>query len=184
MNWWQVLKSDYLKLIPILFLAGSVSFIPNSGYPFLVHIDEWVHLAFSKALQQAQATSFFDPFQGDKLLGLRENLEVGYHLYWSVFQQISGISWITLFRYFPSIIFAITVLSVYVMARREGFGWEAAFFTALIPTTVGVLGPGFMVPVAMGIMFVPISLFLVFNFRTVWSYLALFIIACFLSLGS
>jgi hypothetical protein len=74
----------------------------------------------------------------------------------------------------------ITVLSVYVMARRQGFGWEAAFFTALMPTTVGVLGPGFMVPVAMGLLFIPLSLFLIFNFRDVWSYVALFIFTCFL----
>jgi len=66
------------------------------------------------------------------------------------------------------------------LAQREGFGWEAAFFTCLIPTTVGILGPAFMVPVAMGLLFIPLSLFLVFNLRTGWSYVVLFIFTAFL----
>ena len=88
--------------------------------------------------------------------------------------------WLTIFRYFPGIVFIFVVLSVYILARRQGFGWEAALFTALIPTTVGILGPAFMVPVAMGLIFFPLCLFLVFNFRTGWSYLVLFIFISFL----
>ncbi len=37
-----------------------------------------------------------------------------------------------------------------------------------------------MVPVSMGLLFTPIILFLAFNFRTVWSYLLIFIFTCFL----
>ena len=179
-NWWQLAKSDYLKLVPILALAVYIAFIPNQNYPYLVHIDEWVHLAYSKAMLQAASTTFTDPFFGQGVVGLSTHLEAGFHLFLGVFHRISGISWLTIFRYFPSVIFAVTVLSVYVMARRWGFGWEAAFFTALIPTTVGILGPAFLVPVAMGLLYVPLSLFLAFNFRTAWSYLTLFIFASFL----
>ena len=75
------------------------------------------------------------------------------------------------------VIFIITILSVYIMAQREGFGWEAALFTCLIPTTIGILGPAFTVPVAMGLLFTPLLIFLAFNFRTVWSYLVIFILA-------
>ena len=107
-------------------------------------------------------------------------LEAGFHLFWGVFQRISDISWLTIFRYFPGIVFIITVLSVYILAQRWRFGWEAALFTSLIPTTVGILGPAFLVPVAMGLLFIPLSLFIVFNFTTVWSYLVLFVFTCFL----
>jgi len=165
-NTWRVAKSDYLKLVPILALAFYIAFIPHQHYPYPVHIDEWVHLVNSKALMSAGSVD--------------SSLEAGFHLFWGIFQGISGISWLTIFRYFPSVIFLITVLSVYVMARREGFGWEAALFTCLIPTTVGIMGPAFMVPVAMGLLFIPLSLFLVFNFRTWWSYVVLFIFTCLL----
>ena len=66
------------------------------------------------------------------------------------------------------------------MAKREGFGWEAALLTCLIPTNVGIMGPAFLIPVSMALLFVPLSLYIAFNFRTVRAYLALFVIVCFL----
>ena len=102
------------------------------------------------------------------------------HIFWAMFQQVSGIDWITLFRYFPSIIFMITVLAVYVLGSRQGYGLEAAFFTCLIPTTGGLLGPAFMVPMALAMLFIPLSLFLAFNIKTWPSYLLIFLFTCFL----
>ncbi len=183
MNWqkvWQLAKADYWKLLPILGLAFYITFIPHQNYPYPIHVDEWVHLAYSEAMIGAGSTTITDPFYGQWTAGLSGNLEAGFQMFWGVFHQISGISWLTIFRYFPSVIFMGTVLSVYVMARREGFGWEAALFTCLILTTVGILGPAFIVPVAMGLLFIPLSLFLVFNFRTWWSYLVLLIFTSFL----
>ena len=183
----KVSKFDCLILLPILALAFYLAFIPHDNYPYPVHIDEWMHLAHFKALLAAGDVAYLHPFSGEEMtgligsdLGLGPHLELGFYVFWGAFQQISGISWLTIFKYFPGIIFVITVLSVYVLARREGFGWEAAFFTCLIPTTVGILGPGFLIPVAMGLLFIPLSLFLAYNFRTVWSYLAIFAFTCLL----
>jgi len=182
-------KIDCLILLPILALAFYLAFIPHDNYPYPVHIDEWMHLAHSRALMAAGDIAYLHPFSGEGMtgligsdLGLGPHLELGFYIFWGAFQQISGISWLTIIKYFPGIIFVITVLTVYVLARREGFGWEAAFFTCLIPTTVGILGPGFLIPVAMGMLFIPLALFLAFNFRNGWSYLALFLFACFLLL--
>ncbi len=166
----RIPKTDYLILLPIMALAFYLTFIPHLNYPYPLHVDEWVHLVQSKSLMAAGSITFPGSFL----------LEAGFHLFWGVFQTISGISWMDIFRYFPGIIFIITVLSVYVLAQRQGFGWEAALFTCLIPTTVGILGPAFLVPIAIGLLFIPLSLFLAFNFRTGWSYLALFIFTSFL----
>ncbi len=151
-----LVKSDYVKLVPILALAFYMAFIPHQNYPYPVHIDEWVHLAFSKALLRAHDTTFIDPFLGQVTITLSSNLERGFQLFWGVFHQISGLSWLTIIRFFPGIVFMMTVLSTYVLARRQGFGWEAALFTCLIPTTVGIMGPAFFIPVAMGLLFVPL----------------------------
>jgi len=156
--------------VPILALAFYIAFIPHQDYLYPMHVDEWLHWARSGAMLEAGSITFPGSFL----------LEAGFNLFWGVFQSISGISWITIFRYFPGIIFMITVLSVYVLAQRQGFGWEAAFLTCLIPTTIGILGPAFLVPVAMGLLFTPLILFLAFNFRTVWSYILIFIFICFL----
>ncbi|MFC2025165.1 hypothetical protein ACFLTG_01985 [Chloroflexota bacterium] len=164
-------------LIPILGLAFYIAFIPHQNYLYPLHVDEWVHMAHSNAMLQSGSITFTNPFFG---ASATNPLEAGFHLFWGVFQRLSGISWVVIFRYFPGIIFIITILAVYIMAQREGFGLEAAFFTCLIPTTVGILGPAFLVPVAMGLLFTPLILFLAFNYRTAWSYLLIFIFICFL----
>lgn len=176
----RILQFEHLILLLILGLAFYTAFIPHLNYSYPLHVDEWVHLARSQAMLQADSSTFADPFSGGGTVGLSSNLEAGFQLFWGVFQQLSGLSWMTIFRYFPGIIFIITVLSVYIMARREGFGWEAAFFTCLLPTTVGILGPAFLVPVSTGLLFTPLILFLAFNFKTGWSYLLIFILISFL----
>ena len=71
---------DYLVLLPIMGLAFYIAFIPHINYPYPVHIDEWVHLAYSKALVGASSTTFSDPFFGKATLGVSANLEAGFHL--------------------------------------------------------------------------------------------------------
>jgi hypothetical protein len=175
----QLAKSDYLKLVPILALAFYIAFIPHQSYPYPVHLDEWNNLASAQALIKAGSVSFPDTWTGGEVPQY-PGLEAGFYLFWAIFHQVSGIPWLTIFRYFPSVIFIMTILSVYILARREGFGWEAALLTCLLPTTVGVLGPAFMVPMAMGLLFIPLSLFLAFHFRNWWSYLLLSIFMFFL----
>ena len=171
----KVVKSDYLKLVPILGLAFYLVFIPHQAYPYLVHLDEWIHLASSnEIIKEAAAFGLTDPFRGGAPIH-NQLLEVGFHTFLAVFHQISGIPWLVIFKYLPAVIFMITVLSVFVLAQKQGFGWEAALITSLIPTTVGILGPGLLVPVAMGLLFISLSLYVAFNFRGWWSYLVMFI---------
>lgn len=175
-----MLKSDYLALLPIVALAFYIARIPHLGYPYPVHIDEWLHLANAEAVQAAGSSAYLDPFTGNHMVGIGSNLEIGFLIFWGAFQSISGIEWFTIFQWFPAVVFIITVLCVYALGQREGYGWEAAFFTSLIPTTVGILGPGFLVPVAFALPVIPLSLFLVLNYGSWWSYLLLFIFTSFL----
>ncbi|MGA2158538.1 MAG: hypothetical protein ABSG90_04905 [Dehalococcoidia bacterium] len=167
-------------LLLILALAFCMSFIPHIGYAYPLHVDEWMHMTYAETIAQTGSITFPDPFTGLTNINLGDNLWVGFHILWAMFQQVSGIDWIILFRYFPSIIFMITVLAVYVLASRQGYGLEAAFFTCLIPTTGGLLGPAFMVPMALGMLFIPLSLFLAFNIKTWPVYLLIFLFTCFL----
>lgn len=161
-------------------LAFFLAFIPHLNYPYPLHVDEWVHLACSnQIISQATAVGVADPFSGGGSI-MNQIYEVGLHLPLAVFGQISGIPLVSVFWYFPAFFFMFTVLSVYILASRQGFGWEAALLTCLVPTTVGVLGPAFVVPLAVALMFLPLSAFLAFNFRTIWSYAALFAFVAYL----
>jgi hypothetical protein len=176
---WRWVSSDYIKLVPILVLAFYIGFIPHQNYAYPVHLDEWNNYTYSQAIYNARSISFPDPWQGGGVR-LYPNPEVGYNVFWSVLHMVTGISLLTIYRFGPAVIMALTAFAVYVQGRREGFGWEASLFFCLIPTTIGILGPAFMVPIALGLLFIPLSLFIVFNYRTWWSYLLLYVFIMFL----
>lgn len=167
-----------LVLCLILVLAFLMAFIPHMGYAYPVHVDEWMHLTYAKAIAQTGSIIFPDPFSGQGTMEIGNDLWIGFHVYWATFQQVSNIDWITLVRFFPPIIFVVTVLIVYILANRLGFGIEAAFFTCLIPTTIGLLGPAFMVPMAMALLFIPTSLFLAFYIKSWKAIFLLFLVIC------
>jgi len=175
----RVFKWEYLLLLLVMALAFYIAYIPNITYPYPVHIDEWRSMAYFETISQSGTTDIVEPFYGGTP-DLVYMAEMGFHLFWSMFHQISGISWLTIFRYFPGIIFIITVLSVYILAQRKNYGWEAALFTCLIITTVGILGPAFLVPVSLALLFIPLTVFIAFNFKSVWSYLVIFLFTAFL----
>lgn len=177
-NIWRLLKSDYLILVPILALAFFMAFIPHMEYPYALHVDEWVHISYIESILQKGNLSFTNPFHGQDTVTAIDTMEFGFQIFWGSFQRLSGLSWMFIFRYFPSVIFMIAVLSVYALGRRQGFGWESAFFACLITTGVGVLGPALLVPVAMAIIFIALIVFLALNFRSFWSYLTIFVFIC------
>lgn len=186
----RIIKSDSGRLIPILALGFYLTFIPHLDYPYPLHVDEWVQLAYSETILQAGDMEFVEPFYGEVVegltgaeYGLGYYLSIGSHLFWGIVHQVTGLSWLIIYRYFPSLFFMLIILAGYMVGRRQGFGLEAAFFTCLIPTTVGILGPAFLVPVILALLFIPLSLFVAFNFRTFWSYIVVFIFTCFLLLA-
>jgi len=114
-----------------------------------VHLDEWLQMDFSEEIiNEGRVLGFTNPFTGQGTDG-NQIFEAGSHLFWAIFLRICAIPWPIISKYFPIIISSINVLLVYVLAQRHGFGLEAAFYTCLISTTVGLLVPGFIVPVAM-----------------------------------
>ncbi len=171
----KVLKPEPLLLLLALVLAFYVAFIPRRDYPYPVHIDEWLHMAYTRAMLQSADTSFIDPFSGDSLIMLGNHWEIGFYAFLGVFQKLTGIDWLTIFRFGPAVMLMLITLAVYVLAHREGFGWEAAFFAALIPTTVGILGPAFLVPLSFGLLLTPLIMFVAFNFSGFRSYAFIFL---------
>ncbi len=161
-------------------LAMYLVFIPHSNDPYPVHVDEWHHMANSKVIMETGDATAEVPYPPPLVVGQNMNLEAGFELFTGLFQEVSGLSWIDFIRYSPMIIFAFTVLTAYVFGRRHGFGWEAALMTCFITTTTGIMGPGFLVPVALGLPFVILSLYILFHFRGLWSYLVFLLLASFL----
>jgi hypothetical protein len=166
------------KNLAALVAAAYLAHIPHSNYDYPVHRDEWDRLSMSKAVIKAESTTYLDPFLGERVV--TNNLEIGFVVWLAELKLMTGLSWWTIFKYFSMFVSILLVLSTYIFANRLGYGLEAAFFVSLIPTTVRLLGPGFLVPVSLGLIFIPISLFLAFNAKNKFYYIALFIVSLFL----
>lgn len=149
---------ELVILSAILCFAFYMAYIPHLDYPYPIHIDEWYHYGMSQSLLEEGGLSFVEPFFGERTI--EDHPEVGYHLFLSQIKLFTGLSWLDIFRFLPSFIFAFTAFMAYIFGRRSNFGLEAAFFVALIPTTLRILGPSFLVPVALGISLLPLILFL------------------------
>ncbi len=166
-----VARVRYLLLVPILALAFFIAYIPHRNYAYPVHLDEWQVMVFTNALMEKASTAqLTNPIYGGDDLTWNQMGELGTHIFWGAFKEVTGLDWLVIFRYFPGIVYMITVLSVFILAGRQGFGWQAAFFASLLPTTVGILGPAFLVPISLAMLFIPLALFVAFNFRSRWSY--------------
>ncbi|MBI2836466.1 MAG: hypothetical protein HYX85_02090 [Chloroflexi bacterium] len=153
---------EYVVLAAIIAFAFFLAYIPHINYAYPLHIDEWEHFALSQSLVDAETIDFVDPLLGEKRVTTHP--EIGFHLFLSQITLLSGLSWLTIFRFFPALVFATTVIAAYIFGRRSGFGLEAAFFAAFIPTTVRMLGPSFLVPVTLSLPFLPLALFLLYSF--------------------
>jgi hypothetical protein len=162
--------AELLALGLIMGLAFYIGMIPRFDYAYPLHSDEWTHLDEARAIVTTGAIPSYDPITGevrsDPITGEARGStheEVGYHLFLAEFQLLTGLPWLTIFRFLPSSVFALTALCAYIFGKRRGFGLEAALLVCLVPTTVRFLGPAFAVPVALGLLFVPLILFLVSN---------------------
>ncbi|HEY95392.1 MAG TPA: hypothetical protein G4O15_10710 [Dehalococcoidia bacterium] len=165
-------------MILIVVLGNYIAWIPRQNYIYPLHLDEWFGMACARQiLTQGSAVDLIDPFYGGQPW-LFQFAERGFHLLLGVLHKICGLDWLLIFRYIPSFIFSMVILATYIMGKRRGFGLESAFFISLLPTTVGILGPAFLVPVATGLLFIPLSLFIIHNINN-WKgsiVLALFIL--------
>ncbi len=174
MNFRQTKAVELTTLVIILCFAFYIAFIPHLNYAYPLHVDEWYNGGRSQAILDAESISYPDPFLDEKVT--QDQPEIGFHLLLSELKLFTGLSWPEIFRFFPSIIFMLGVLAVYILGRRSGFGLEAAFFVSLIPTTVRISGPAFLTPVSLGILFVPLILFILNYFDVDISMAALLLV--------
>ncbi len=171
-------KREYAFLSTILLVAILFSFYPHLNYPYPLHRDEWDRITLANAVIHEKSTVFPDPFLGERVFD--SHLEIGFILLLAEIKLTSGLSWESIFRYFPVLISALITLSVYILARRLGYGLHAAFFASLIPTSVRLLGPAFFVPVSLALTFLPLSIYLLLFYKSAKGRAVFSIFLCFL----
>jgi len=158
---------EAILLFAILAVAFYMALWPRLGYPFPLHVDEWMHLGYTTELLSTGHVSYPDPFHGGRGW-VGGHPETGYYLWFGSSLLATGAPWLELARLMPALVLGIIVFVAYAWGRKWGFGLEAAFFTTFIHTTIRFLGPAFLVPVTLGLVFFPLCLILLDKLEKGW----------------
>lgn len=148
-------------LVIILLITAIFAYYPHHGYDYPMHRDEWIDLAISKAIIDVKGINYVEPFYGNRVV--EHDLEIGLRLWVSELILASDMNEYTLMKYLPIFMSCFIVFSAFLFARRLGYGLEAAFFTALIPTTIRLLGPAFVVAVSLAVAFMLLAAYIAFK---------------------
>jgi hypothetical protein len=152
-------RLKYAWLIIILLIAIILNFYPHFDYPYLIHVDEWYHIAQAKQIV----------LQSDVNWYTGENFELEMERAWHGFLAAVDFIFrpsITQWIYLPTILHLFGVLSVYyfvskLFSKKEAL--IASLLVALLPSNVTMGGPVFLIPLNLGLIFIPLAL--VFAFR-------------------
>jgi len=147
-------KINLILLIAFIILAVILNFIPHLNYQYPLHVDEWVHFQYSNHLSGNSPLYFGQDYK---------SLEAGFHFLLATLNSM-GIPYVFMFTFFASLITILICLGVFILTRRlfnETAGVFAVLFIALLKSSVMILGPMFFVPMAIGMFFIAISLFLI-----------------------
>lgn len=147
-------KLTLIILIISIIFAVILNFLPHLNYQYPLHVDEWVHFQYANHLSSSSPLYFGQEYK---------SLEAGFHYLLATLNSI-GIPYLFMFTFFASLITILICLGVFIYTRRL-FGETAALFSvlfiALLKSTAMILGPVFFVPMAIGMFFIAIGLFLI-----------------------
>ena len=112
----------------------SLTFYPHLHYKYPLHVDEWIHLTWSKEIITTGGIPDYDPF----LSWYRpyKTFEDGYHIFLSSFFLITGINPVYLSLIFPMFFTLLIVLSVYLLAFQVSNNKSVALIASLIIGTI------------------------------------------------
>ena len=148
------MKWTYLVLIFLLVLGAYLNFKPHINYPYPFHVDEWTHFTYSQHLSDETPLYFG---------GESTSLEYGFHVLLAVLNSL-GVDYLVMFRFLPSLITILIGLSMFIMVRKYVTETAALFsvlFMMLLKSSVSLLGPMFLVPMALGLFFIPFALYFI-----------------------
>lgn len=147
-------KVDLVLLVLFIALAGILNYLPHLNYQYPLHVDEYVHFQYSNHLSTG-ASLYFGGEYG--------SLEAGFH-YLLASLNVLGVPYLLMFNFFPVLVTILICLGLFVFTRKM-FNERAAVFSvlffALLRSSVAILGPVFLVPMAIGMFLIVTGLYLI-----------------------
>ncbi len=149
------IRREHLILVSVIGFAAVLTFQPHMSSPYPLHTDEWHYIIRGKNLVRT----------GDLLGTLWSFPETGYLTFLIMLRTFTDTSWFTLSLLLPTVMFSYALVLFYLLGKRHGSGHLAIFPLLLIPTTARYLGPSLMVPVALFLVTLPLTLFVIMDKR-------------------
>jgi hypothetical protein len=142
-------------LAGILLFSFWTGMDPHWDYPYPLHVDEWFAIGYAQSTLEYGRLEYPNPYSRREV---SFHPEMGFHLLLGFLKIVTGLSWMDLYRIAPGVLLALLAFLTYVFGHRNGFGWAAALFVPLIPTSIRTLGPAFVVPVSAAMLFIMVTL--------------------------
>ena len=172
-------RKEWFLLILIIVLACLLTYYPHQNYPYLLHVDEWFHVAEAK---QVVLGSNIDWYTGEKFsFGMERAWHLTLALIYLVFKP-SIQQWV----YLPAILHMLSILVVFYFVYKLYGKIEAlisSLLIALLPSNVTMGGPVFLIPVNLSLIFIPLALLFAFELtkiKRIYNYLLLLLVITFL----
>ncbi len=154
----------FAGVVTILLFSFWAGMGPHWDYRYPLHVDEWFAQGFTQSMIESGSLQYPTPYGGEEI---SHHPEMGFHLLLAFLKTSTGLSWLGLYRVAPGVLVALLAFLVYALGRRDGFGWAAAIFVPLIPTSIRTLGPTFLVPVSAAMIFIPVTLMVLHRMEAV-----------------
>jgi len=149
-------------VIGIFILSFWVGMSPHWEYRYPLHVDEWFNIGIAQETLDTGSLQFSNPYWGG---GISYHAEMGFQMILVYLKSTTGLSWLGLYELAPGVLLTLLAFLTYAVGHRRGFGWAAALFVVLIPTSIRTLGPAFVVPVSVAMLFIPVTLLTLQNFE-------------------
>ncbi len=154
----------------IIVITLFVAAVLTSGfiyfeYPAPYHSDTWDHISISKQMKDTGGIEFSNPYQENPtIFPFSQNYEFGFNVLLAELSIFSGLEEIQLAAILPALFTFLLGLTVFVLTRYFLKSRIAGLITAMIVlsmrTNIALLGPQFLVPMALATALTPINLFL------------------------
>jgi hypothetical protein len=147
-------KVNLILLILFITIALITNYLPHLNYSFPIHVDEYVHYQYSNHFSN-NAPLYFG--QDNK------SLEAGFHYLLATLNSL-GVPYLFMFNFFASLVTLIICLCVFITTRKlfsERAGIYSIVFIILLKSSASILGPSLFVPMAIGMSFIPLMIYLI-----------------------
>src|SRR5437667_8346474 len=155
-------KLTLMILTSIIIFNSFIVFIPHIFYPYPLHVDEWFHISVAKEILKDQSFPTSDPFTGGMWSG---TLEKAWHFLLADFILIANPQ-ITDFRFFIILFSSLAIVSTFIFVKQisnQNQALVSALLVGLIPSNVSTGGLSFLIPMNLGLIFIPLALTVAFK---------------------